>query len=62
MTGHGNAPGAGKLLDSPAPVVAPEEAVGLARRIFGIEAEAVPLSSERDANFRLRDRRGGPSS
>ncbi len=30
-----------------------EEAVGIARRLYGLEAEAAPLASERDQNFLL---------
>ena len=37
-----------------APALSAAEAVELARRVFGLEGEATPLSSERDQNFRLQ--------
>ena len=44
-------------LVEPPPELSPEDAVELADRLFGVEGEATPLDSERDANFRM-DARG----
>jgi 4-aminobutyrate aminotransferase-like enzyme len=41
-----------------APALTPEEAAGLGRRVFGVDAEASPLPSERDQNFVLRTSAG----
>ena len=41
-----------------APALTPAEASELARRLYGVEAEAVPLPSERDQNFVLRTAAG----
>jgi 4-aminobutyrate aminotransferase-like enzyme/Ser/Thr protein kinase RdoA (MazF antagonist) len=41
-----------------APNLDPEAAAALALALFGIEAEAVPLASERDQNFRLHSTHG----
>lgn len=49
-----------KGLIHPAPRFSREEAEGLARSLFGISAEAIPLPSERDQNVRL-DTTGGPA-
>ncbi|WBV41393.1 phosphotransferase [Pseudoroseomonas cervicalis] len=43
----------GAVLDQPAPPAGPEEAAALARDAFGLDAEARPLTGERDRNFRL---------
>ncbi len=52
---------AGKLMTALAPTFSIEEAQRLAAELFGIEAEASPLPSERDQNFRLRTAAGGSS-
>src|SRR5688500_1295903 len=41
-----------------APALTAAEAADLARRLFGIDAEATPLPSERDQNFVLRTQAG----
>jgi len=41
-----------------APQFSPEDAIRLAGEIYGLEATAVELPSERDQNFRLRDSAG----
>ncbi|MBI0435517.1 hypothetical protein D9598_16975 [Roseomonas sp. KE0001] len=48
----------GALLDSTAPEVSGEQAEALVARFYGLEAEARPLSGERDRNFHLRDGAG----
>ena len=37
-----------------APSLTPAEAVDVARRLYGIDAGATPMTSERDQNFRLQ--------
>jgi len=44
----------GSVLETPAPAFSLVQGEQLARDIFGIEASASPLVSERDQNFRLR--------
>lgn len=41
-------------LSAPPPVFSPAEAEGLARNYFGVNGKASVLTSERDANFRIR--------
>jgi 4-aminobutyrate aminotransferase-like enzyme/Ser/Thr protein kinase RdoA (MazF antagonist) len=42
-----------EVLQSPPPQLALSEAESIARGHFGVDAQATPLSSERDANFRM---------
>lgn len=44
---------ADRLLEHPMPAVTVEQAVDVAKRIFGIEGSAKPLGSERDRNFQI---------
>ena len=46
-------PDALRLLTTTAPDATPADAVAIARRLFGVDAEAGPLTSERDKNFHL---------
>jgi len=47
-------PGVDDVLDTPPPAFSAADAVRVAAELFGFEAEASPLPSERDQNFRLR--------
>ena len=46
------------LLTAQPPSAMPAEALAIARRVYGLEAEAEALTSERDKNFRLRTGEG----
>lgn len=48
----------GSLLSAPRPAFTETEAQGLARTHFGLDGTALPLTSERDQNFRLATPRG----
>ena len=48
----------GEVLDAPPPPASAEDAVALARDHFGLDAEAKPLTGERDRNFYLRTKDG----
>jgi Ser/Thr protein kinase RdoA (MazF antagonist) len=47
-------PGFDDVLEAPPPALSSAEAERVAAELFGFEAEASPLESERDQNFRLR--------
>jgi len=60
MTNQGALAETVKFLDLTLPKLSAAEAADIARREFGLEAEARQLYGERDANFHLRPADGGP--
>jgi Ser/Thr protein kinase RdoA (MazF antagonist) len=58
MLAEPSAPAEADSLAAPPPVFSEDEAAALGRRYFGIAGTATRLTSERDANFRLRTATG----